>query len=114
MKREDWLGIAGEAYDLSQVQQKTFRAGKGDNGKRTPRDLYTNDAFWKYLGIVVWQLGKVADGLITSTTTDEKGKRRIRFLSALVTFLDRFASLPHESQDRVDGTSIIKNRGIDD
>src|SRR5256885_7011752 len=111
MNRGEWLELATQAYDLSLMQQKTFRSDRDDNGKRDPRSLYTNNLRWKYVAVIMQQVFKLDEALLHVTSDTEKGERRLRLLSVIVSYLTRFVSLNEEDHSLTDSRSTIKNRG---
>lgn len=112
MDRGELLQVAEEAIDLGKAQQKQYRDGRFDNGKRDAHSLFTNVIFWKYIGVINHQLGKLADILIHAHSPEDLHKRRVYLLSVVFSFIDRFASLPTESSDPVDSKSNLPVRGI--
>lgn len=112
MTKDQWLALASEAYDLGQVQQKTFRDTRYDNGKRDPHSLFGNVLFWKYQGVIQHQFFKLVDALVKSTTDEDRAKRRLMFLSVVASFLDRFISLEGENSTTVSSRSNLKERGV--
>jgi hypothetical protein len=112
MKKQDLLNLAEEAIDLSKLQQKQRQNWRQDDGKRNPHDLFSNHLFWMIPGIVVHQFGILQQVLISNSTEEMRHERRLKFLSVVFTFIDRFCGLLSESVELVDGKSIIKDKGI--
>ena len=112
MTTEQLQELATDAISLSKAQQKQRQNWRQDDGKRNPHDLFGNHLFWMLPGIIVHQLGILQQVLISASTEEQKRERRIKFLSVVFTFIDRFCGLPSEPVELVDGKSIIKDRGI--
>jgi hypothetical protein len=111
MKKQDLLTLAQEAIELSKLQQKQRQNWRQDNGKRNTHELFNNNLFWMLPGIIVHQLGILVQVLITASSEEQKRERRLKFLSVVFTFIDRFCGLPTEPVELVDGKSIIEDRG---
>lgn len=107
MTKDELLALCSEAIDLSKVQQATYH--EYDDGKRDPRSLFKGSLMWKTVGIVTHQMGLLADILLRAHTPEDLHKRRVRFLSIVFSFLDRFCGLPSEDQHRITGQSTFKD-----